>query len=790
MIATELTVGKDARLVNAFERINKYIRKAMTLDNPQYLEAQRHGRWTGNLAPEIRLYTELENGIAFPRGWARNCLELLKQNGIEAQVNDHRRLLQPIQLAFRGTLRGYQQEAVERAIKRDFGVISSATGSGKTVIALAIIAEREQPCLVLVHNKELMYQWQDRIKSFLGIEPGLIGDGKVDVQPVTVGIVNTARKHLDSLPQHFGHVVVDECFPVGTRITTDSGVKRIEQLKPGDTVKGYDHNKKKVVDSEVKHLFQRKSDSFCEIRLVDGQVITCTPEHPIWVGNTYLPARKLKAGQMVWRMKNARNVRNKQSNKAKKQGCCCSLCELRGTCKMQRQESMADIFSPGQSRKSLLLTTMCGSNKTQVLGTKRKKSLGIQQKCGQDEQDSRQPNEKAGRCKKNGRVQSQKWNTSSSTFCKRGERDWTDKSPKNACRCTRVFNRSSCQNCSPFTPREAKSIPKSAWIPNMLQSGHSRSFFQNSYRGGRRKSQWTACSHGSEESRVLEGVRVESVAFNEQANRGGSSGKRENCLVYNIETSTGNYFAEGCLVHNCHRVPSSMFTEAVQAFDSKYMLGLSATAYRRDKLTKLIYLALGDRVHEVDPKELKQNGAVLVPEVIRRETAFAYAYCDDYQAMLSALVQDQDRNLQIADDVVQQARSRSGTCLVVSDRVAHCRTLAELIEQGGLQVRILTGQSPKTERERTVAEVQEGQVDVLVSTVQLLGEGFDCSGLSSLFLATPIKFKGRVLQVVGRILRPSDGKAPVVFDYVDTEQPVLKAQAKSRSRALQEVAAY
>lgn len=78
-------------------------------------------------------------------------------------------------------------------------------------------------------------------------------------------------------------------------------------------------------------------------------------------------------------------------------------------------------------------------------------------------------------------------------------------------------------------------------------------------------------------------------------------------------------------------------------------------------------------------------------------------------------------------------------------------------------------------------------MDVLVSTLQLLGEGFDCSGLSSLFLTTPIKFKGRLLQVIGRILRPGDGKRPVVYDYVDELQPVLRAQARARGKALAEV---
>jgi superfamily II DNA or RNA helicase len=43
------------------------------------------------------------------------------------------------------------------------------------------------------------------------------------------------------------------------------------------------------------------------------------------------------------------------------------------------------------------------------------------------------------------------------------------------------------------------------------------------------------------------------------------------------------------MVDECHRAPSRSFTEAVTAFDSKFMLGLSATPWRRDKLTKLIF---------------------------------------------------------------------------------------------------------------------------------------------------------------------------------------------------------
>jgi superfamily II DNA or RNA helicase len=70
---------------------------------------------------------------------------------------------------------------------------------------------------------------------------------------------------------------------------------------------------------------------------------------------------------------------------------------------------------------------------------------------------------------------------------------------------------------------------------------------------------------------------------------------------------------------------------------------------------------------------------------------------------------------------------------------------------------------------------------VLIATGQLMGEGFDCRDLTTLFLTTPIRFKGRVLQYLGRVLRPApEKKAARVFDYVDIHVEPLKTAARER----------
>lgn len=240
------------------------------------------------------------------------------------------------------------------------------------------------------------------------------------------------------------------------------------------------------------------------------------------------------------------------------------------------------------------------------------------------------------------------------------------------------------------------------------------------------------------------------------------------------------------IVDESHRCPSRTFTEAVSEFDSRYMLGLTATPFRRDKLSKLIFWYLGDLHHQVNKNRLVQNGDILKADVIKRETGFKTNFdpISQYSRMLSELTTDKERNILIASDIKNESLETPGILLILSDRKAHCENLKAILRyRFKVNSEVLTGDIPIEKRKNILEKLRNEEIKILIATGQLIGEGFDCPNLSTLFLATPIKFSGRLLQYIGRVLRPAPGKKKArIFDYIDVNIDVLKVAAKARQK--------
>jgi superfamily II DNA or RNA helicase len=454
MALLTITIKENLRLQNVPPALMKMLVEKLQFLNPKWLENERMGRWNRGTPKLLKFYDRVgPDGLWIPRGYIRHLIHICRRQDIKLRIDDQRRTLTPVNFNFKGRLKPFQKIAVEAMLAKDFGTLSSATGSGKTVMALYIIAQRKQPSLIIVHTKELASQWVERIETFLGIAPeavGFIGGGrKVIGEKITVALVQSLYKCAEEVAENIGFLLVDEC----------------------------------------------------------------------------------------------------------------------------------------------------------------------------------------------------------------------------------------------------------------------------------------------------------------------------------------------------HRCPSRTFTEAVSCFDSQFMLGLSATPYRRDQLSKLIFWHLGDMHHQVDKSRLIETGDVLPARVIFRETNFVTRLdpVNEYSRMLAELAADTQRNLLIASDITAEAARNTGVCLILSDRKAHCENIQALLRyRFRLQSELLTGDLDIAERKKVLERLNQGKVRILIATGQLIGEGFDCKHLTTLFLATPIKFSGRLLQYLGRVLRPATGKQYArVFDYVDVNVETLKKAANARRRVYQ-----
>lgn len=180
---------------------------------------------------------------------------------------------------------------------------------------------------------------------------------------------------------------------------------------------------------------------------------------------------------------------------------------------------------------------------------------------------------------------------------------------------------------------------------------------------------------------------------------------------------------------------------------------------------------------------MQEAGARIKPKIIVRKTDFDFDYGEDsdYQPMIRELVEDQERNRLIIGDVVFENEDGENLSLVLSDRKAHLDLLAELLQGEGIKAAILTADVPKKQREQIIRDVEAGILRVVLATGALAGEGLDIPRLNRLFITTPIRWKGRLTQYVGRALRVAEGKTDAkIYDYVDTKVGILYGSYCSR----------
>lgn len=120
------------------------------------------------------------------------------------------------------TLRDEQQAAVTAWSATRQGCVVMPTGTGKTEVALQIMAQTRVSTLVVAPVRDLMYQWHRRILAGLGYDAGVIGDNVFRVRPVSVTTYDSACIHMAELGNRFGLIIFDECHHLPGPVRQDA----------------------------------------------------------------------------------------------------------------------------------------------------------------------------------------------------------------------------------------------------------------------------------------------------------------------------------------------------------------------------------------------------------------------------------------------------------------------------------------------------------------------------------------------------------------------------------------
>jgi superfamily II DNA or RNA helicase len=121
------------------------------------------------------------------------------------------------------SLRSYQAAALSSwELSQARGLVVLPTGSGKTRLAVGAMAQRRRRTLCLVPTRVLLEQWRTVLGSFYGGPIGQYGDGKRELEAVTVATFASAFHHMENLGNRFDLLVVDEAHHFGTGANDES----------------------------------------------------------------------------------------------------------------------------------------------------------------------------------------------------------------------------------------------------------------------------------------------------------------------------------------------------------------------------------------------------------------------------------------------------------------------------------------------------------------------------------------------------------------------------------------
>ncbi|KXK25182.1 MAG: Type III restriction enzyme, res subunit [Candidatus Brocadia sinica] len=239
------------------------------------------------------------------------------------------------------------------------------------------------------------------------------------------------------------------------------------------------------------------------------------------------------------------------------------------------------------------------------------------------------------------------------------------------------------------------------------------------------------------------------------------------------------------IVDECHHVSAFTFEQVLRKARARFILGLTATPYRRDGHQPIILMQCGPIRYKVSHTEESAKHP-FQRRLICQHTNFTMPSLEadlDIHNIYAWLIADEERNQMILNDVLhvlEEGRSP----ILLTERREHLELLVEKLRPFVKNIIVLKG-GMRIKKRNTIMEnlasIPDGETRLLLATGRYAGEGFDDARLDTLFLAMPVSWKGTLVQYAGRIHRLYDGKKEVrIYDYIDSNVPMLLNMFKKR----------
>ena len=706
-----------------------------------------------------------------------------------------------INLKFSGSLRPKQVPVVEKYMEHiktnGCGLLALHTGFGKTCLGLNIISRINLKTLIIVHKEFLLRQWVERIEQFLpDARVGRIQAQVIDVEDKDIVICMLQSLSMKEYPRElfneYGLTIVDECFPFKTKIHTSNGPMNIGSLyekwrknEELPKILSFNRETNSFEYKNMTYAWRKERKDLIKIKM-SKKVINCTPEHKILTVNGYIEANKLKIGDLIISKYDKTHIDNIISN---------------GLNEDQLQIIYGSYLGDGNigiTKKNRYRLRIIHGEKQKEYCQWKAKMFGIK---------------KMTYIEKNGYSQKPAYRFQTKIF------DLRDNIPKNTKTVPDwIIDKIDAKGIAIWFMDDGSTMKKNnkrGYI-SIYCSIHSNNFNYETHKKfvkkfkeydieckiSKTKKYYYLRFNKENSSKLINLIKPyihESMIYkinnrcenynwcdkfldygllkvseiNYFENKGTYSCNKP--YVYDIEvkdnhnfiigTKTPKQYIDGPVVSNCHHISSEVFSRALFKIVSKYMLGLSATVKRKDGLTRVIKMFLGEIVCKIERKgedKVTVKGINFISDNEEfNEIARDWRGRVKYTTMIKKICEFNDRSefiLKVLKDIINKDTENKAQIMILAHNKSVLKYLHDSIKDRNYSS---VGYYVGGMKEKDL-KISEGK-KVIIATYAMAEEGLDIKTLTTLLMATP---RVDVTQAVGRILRMKHDNTEV-YDILD-----------------------